>query len=459
MENVRITDLDELVLIVRDRGSRSYILEAINAYRGGAYRAAVIATWIAVTFDIIAKTRELAGQGDAAAITFVSSLDNAISAQNRQKLQTLENDLLKMAQEKFEFLSSHEYEDLFRLMRDRNLCAHPAFVNEDALFQPTPELVRTHIVHSVLHLLQHQPIQGKSVIKRITDDLIGNLFTYSESTSFIEYLKERYLKRAKKSLIQNLVDILLKDMLSEKPNSKPWRSKSALSAIEAVNIEIYEARIREKVPILISDLPEKDVHHVFKLLSFEERIWNWLPDHERLRIKSTLSSMDIDTQPDIVYAFECSENLELREALVAALKAQDFDFQLILIREFPKPMYIDVLIKLFSEVNNFRKAEKIGETLVDVSNHLTAEQVTQILQSSQINDQIYFANAMPKLLSNLFEVTRDSLYQTGSAWKSFIEARINATRSTTSSSSFPEVRQKLLDAGIAVVIGPIDTEE
>jgi len=40
MKEVRITDLDELALKVRDRISRSYILEAIDAYRG-AYRSSV----------------------------------------------------------------------------------------------------------------------------------------------------------------------------------------------------------------------------------------------------------------------------------------------------------------------------------------------------------------------------------------------------------------------------------
>ncbi|MDZ8025517.1 MAG: hypothetical protein RMY36_008055 [Nostoc sp. SerVER01] len=44
MNSLRLTDLDELVLTVRDKASGSYILEAVNAYRGGAYRAAIVAT-------------------------------------------------------------------------------------------------------------------------------------------------------------------------------------------------------------------------------------------------------------------------------------------------------------------------------------------------------------------------------------------------------------------------------
>ena len=60
-----ITDIDTLALAVRDRESRRLIAEAITAYRGGALRSAIMSTWIAVSFDIISKARELAAQGEA----------------------------------------------------------------------------------------------------------------------------------------------------------------------------------------------------------------------------------------------------------------------------------------------------------------------------------------------------------------------------------------------------------
>lgn len=133
MGSVILTDLDELVLTVRDKSSRSYILEAINAYRGGAYRAAIVATWIAVSYDIIAKIRELASQGDPQASTFVNNLNNAIETKNIPNLQKIEENLLEDAHKEangYGFLSLHEYTDLNRLKDDRNLCAHPAFVKQ-----------------------------------------------------------------------------------------------------------------------------------------------------------------------------------------------------------------------------------------------------------------------------------------------------------------------------------------
>jgi hypothetical protein len=98
---IRLADLDELALAVRDNLSRSHIMEAVAAYRGGAYRAAIVATWIAVTYDIIAKIRELAGQDDANALRFIGGLQTAIASRNIQQLQRIEADLLTKAKPRF----------------------------------------------------------------------------------------------------------------------------------------------------------------------------------------------------------------------------------------------------------------------------------------------------------------------------------------------------------------------
>ena len=128
MRTALLAELDDLVLTVRDRNSRSYILEAINAYRAEAYRAAIISTWVAVTYDVISKVRELATQGDAEAKKVVEGLDKDIDAQERgdasavARFQKFENELLDKALTKFEFVSRQEHVDLSRLKDDRNLC-------------------------------------------------------------------------------------------------------------------------------------------------------------------------------------------------------------------------------------------------------------------------------------------------------------------------------------------------
>ena len=199
-----LSDIDVLALSVRDRQSRRLINEAITAYRGGALRSALISTWISVAFDIIAKARELAGQGEAAPKAFVKKLDDAIEANDKRKLQTIEAELLTNANSDLQLLAPHEYDALSRLQEDRHLCAHPAFVVEDELYQPSPELVRAHIVHALQHLLVHAPLQGKSAIRRFEAALLSPSFP-ATAEEIGGFLRSRYLNRAKDVLVTNLL--------------------------------------------------------------------------------------------------------------------------------------------------------------------------------------------------------------------------------------------------------------
>src|SRR5690554_3279165 len=198
-----LTDIDTLALAVRDRESRRLIVEAITAYRGGALRSSIMSTWIAVAYDIISKARELGSQGEAAPKAFIDELDAAIARHEVRKLQAIESDLLKTANEQLQLFTPHEYEALRRLQEDRNLCAHPAFVVEDELYQPTLELVRSHIVHALQHLLIHAPLQGKSAVARFEADVLSPSFPQLSEDIGI-YLRSKYLDRAKDVLVTNL---------------------------------------------------------------------------------------------------------------------------------------------------------------------------------------------------------------------------------------------------------------
>ena len=54
-----LSDLDELVLKCRDQKATSYVKEAVSCYKAGAFRSSIVSTWIAVSFDIIDKLKEL----------------------------------------------------------------------------------------------------------------------------------------------------------------------------------------------------------------------------------------------------------------------------------------------------------------------------------------------------------------------------------------------------------------
>ena len=55
MYRPNIYDLDELLMMVNNKASLPYITDAVKAYYGGAYRAAIVSTWIAVMYDFDTK--------------------------------------------------------------------------------------------------------------------------------------------------------------------------------------------------------------------------------------------------------------------------------------------------------------------------------------------------------------------------------------------------------------------
>ncbi|MEJ7862405.1 MAG: hypothetical protein WKF90_12315 [Pyrinomonadaceae bacterium] len=325
MNYSKLTDLDELALTVRDRDSRLYINEAINAYRGSAYRSAIISTWIAVITDIISKIRELALQGDSNANSQITLLESAILSKNISQLQKIENELLGKAHNDFEFLSSQEFGDLQRLKEDRNYCAHPAFVGEGTLFQPQPEMVRAHIVHSILYLLQHQPVQGKSASNRVKADIARSSFP-ADLENVIKLLGAKYLNRAKDSFVRNLVIGILKNYLKDDDVELINRDQALIHTLIAVshhNLLIYEETLREKLNSIINSLNDKQLAKIFKLISADVRYWVLLNDSNKIRITSLLNTL---TTPELIEyrIFDAIQVLEFQEFISEKFKGLEY---------------------------------------------------------------------------------------------------------------------------------------
>jgi hypothetical protein len=304
----------------------SYISEAITAYRAGALRSALISTWTAVAYDIIAKIRELAGQGDPDAAAFVRDLDDAIAQQARgdaaaiPRLLKIENDLLDKALTKFEFLSRQEYVDLSRLKDDRNLCAHPAFTGEDLLFQPSPELVRGHIVHAITHLLQQPPVQGKNALARLKQDLLQPSFP-KDQAGVSAFMEHKYLNHIKGALLTNFITVFLKILLKKSEPDLKGKEDSVLRCLAAVRQHspaLYDATMAGQLPKLAEDLTDVQLRRVIRLFGMDQRCWSWLSRPLQLRLQTVVKDYAYDEDGTRDYLFEGLVISELRPLLLAA---------------------------------------------------------------------------------------------------------------------------------------------
>jgi hypothetical protein len=253
-----LADLDELVLLCRDDKARLYIVEAVACYRAGAYRSAIVATWIAVCYDIIDKLRELSLSGDKAAAVNLEKLEQARASNDFVRSLNFERDILTLARDQFELLSHLEHVDLFRLQEDRNRCAHPSLISQDQGFNPSGELARLHIRSAVLHLLQHQPVQGKYALERLVGEVRSEYFPET-SAKAAQALSSGPLKRPRDSLVRNFVIILMKDVLGATLGWKErHRALAALKGVKELHHRIFDITVEERLPILLRVLPDKE---------------------------------------------------------------------------------------------------------------------------------------------------------------------------------------------------------
>ena len=422
-----ITDIDVLALSVRDNESRRLIGEAITAYRGSALRSAIVSTWIAVVYDIIAKARELTAQGEAASRVLVHDLDNAIKAGDNRKMQKFESELLIKAVRDLQLLAPHEYTAFERLQRDRHLCAHPAFVVKDELYQPSPELVRSHIVHALEYLLVKAPLQGKSAIARFDADLLGSSFptTAEEIGSFI---RTRYLDQAKDVLVINL----LKAIVSAPFGAENAKYASKIRTLALTLREIANAKTRifdSEMPSIIArkfeSIEEDVLLRICPFIAYEPRIWDWLKESDRIRTRRLLETADTETLKSCC-AFDAIVADPVSKILSDRFDTFEKAVQISIIAEHPSKEFVCKGIKLYSDAVSYRHAEELGRSVIlSLAEYFDSADVEAVLKAASENGQIWNAHGTPDILERLFDETVSLLSESRPHWEEFVSGQID----------------------------------
>jgi hypothetical protein len=451
-----LADLDDLILTVRDRNSRSYISEAVRASRAGAYRSAIMSTWIAVAYDIISKIRELELQGDKAAIAFSANLNKAIQQYEKgnaaaiSQLQGIENDLLRQAFSQFEFLSAQECTDLQRLKDDRNLCAHPAFTTQSLLFQPTPESVRAHIVHAIRHLLQHPPVQGQSALVRLKDDLLQPSFP-ADQAAVSEFLRHRYLNHIKDALLDNFVTVFLKILVRQSEPDLIGKEASVVRCLIAIREHSparYESKMRQQVVQLAENLTDSELGRILRLFGFERRCWDWIPQSVRIRFQSIIRSYRFDAGPSD-YVFEGFAVPDLVSELTSTFASLQPHEKLALISRNPRQEFTEAAIELYRTyaADSWRNAETVGrDAILPLAKHFSAEQIEAITQIVSDVHDVRTANDTPGIVAQLFERIAPIHTATRESWRGLVDRLVEQGK------LFQPLQQAMIGAGMLTAI-------
>lgn len=441
-----LTDIDSLCLSVRDGESRRLISEAVTAYRGGAFRSAIMATWIAVAYDIISKARELAAQGEVAPKAFIDDLDLAIDSTDIPRRQNIERLLLKTAYDTLQLLAPHEFDALSRMYADRHLCAHPAFVADDELFQPTPELVRSHLIHALQYLLIHAPLQGKSAVSRFEADVLSPSFPTS-SQDIGAYVRSKYLDRAKDVLVSNLIKGLLTASFGTervKFVGKERLLAQTLREIAVAKTAIYDQVVPPFVARRFEAVADDVLLKICALLEADTRIWTWISEPVRIRIRTLLSSSTL-ANLKAAGAFDAFAIPELADVLMVRFDAFDEDTQISVISENPRREFVDRAIELYSGAGGWRHAEMLGRALmVRLATFFTADDIRRVLESVMSNGQIGGASGTPAILDTVFDLSMAVLPEARPHWQNFVDAMTTQQRGDlTAHHAYPSIRAKL----------------
>jgi hypothetical protein len=416
----RLTDLDALLLSVRNPLSRSYADEAIKAYRAGSPKAAIVAIWVAVTYDIISKIRELADGGEQAATSFITLFDQNVAANNVQKLLQIENTLLETAESQFDFIDPISRRHFERLKEDRNLCAHPAFTSDGELFTPEPELVRLYLVEAVRNLLSQRPVQGRTVLTLFDRDFRGTAFPL-ESDAIPGYVESRYLANTKRSVLASFATVLAKALFRAPPAGWeprlrliPW----ALQAVKTHDQGIWAATVVPQLIRLIDDCEDVYLANAYAVLRLFPEILGGLPPAAADRLRAVVTNSEPEATD--VRIFEAGEIAGFRETAAAKFAASARHIQVAALQRLPTQTYWDTAIARFRESGSYRGAENnFGGFITPFEPIATLDNMRDVFEVVRTNDQVSYASGIPEMLAafvgaiaSRYPLTLDHLQET-----------------------------------------------
>lgn len=440
-------DLDELVVLCKDKSAKQFIQEAVACYRVGAFRSCIVSTWNAVVFDFLHKLRQLDQTGNGDASQLLKEYEERIkhfeesSKPDVKGLWEFESSIPDLALKKFELISPPEYTDVKRLLEDRSRCAHPSMISLEQTFEATAELARYHLRSAVMHLLQHSPVQGKAALERIWQDIASEYFP-KEPESAVKYFQKGPLTRARPSLIRSVVIGLTVSLLTEDcPQEELERQFSALNAISLMYPQEVGMILNDKLSdIIMNKVTDENWDKVVTYLK-KFPVWEKLSEPCIIKARNFIQRLNITQNTDIIlYALRIDflrssveqklQNASLDEILEVIDRCKSYQILLssdlldlanlannLLQQRLPNPL--SEFIDDFEKSGSYAGAECNIRKLAKVMHLLDSSQWERVLNAFCNNDQIHYSWGCQSTICSLFEESIKLYNSIQPYWNSF----------------------------------------
>ncbi|MBV7469474.1 hypothetical protein [Aeromonas sp. sif0611] len=392
---------------IYDHRTKKYFEEVYKCYANGCYRSATVMLWSVVVCDIIFKLQELRDlHSDTAAEKILLEIE--VLQKDDPYSPKWEKELIKKVFERTQLLDTASNHKVMLIQDHRHLSAHPVISDEDTLFEPTQEMIRSDIRNSIEVMLSKPPFMSQKVLSSFVLDLekVKNLFPSDSALN--KYIESKYLKAINKEVLAKIFKGLWKFAFrSEDKNSTDNRqiNTRALKLIFEKERQFMIESIKAE-PAYYSNI-SKDPEAIKTLIDFismEKTIYDALEDSAKELIKPVLKD-DLSYFGIAFFLFEPpEEHVKKLTRWISEgyykkygengcfLNKRHQDKLRDVCHEFGlHSEYRDFGIACFVNSFDFERADLYFDRYIDKEiNQYSKEQLTTILDGANKNNQCYW---------------------------------------------------------------------
>ncbi len=418
-----IADMDEFVLKCTDNNSKLFIEEAVKSYKAGAYRACINNTWLALVMNITFKIEQLALMNDAEAVKQKENLDKIKERNNISEMLNFERDILKTAKEKFEFFDDITLIDLQRIQEDRNRCSHPLLNIDNEPFIPSAELARHHLYLAVEKVISEGNVFGKAALDKLLELINNPVFPIKYEDAAI-VLQKSYLSSPKKSLIVNLIKIMVKEILNNDNNLRNNISKeNVLEYLIKQYRDITEETLRTSLNKIINVSNTLHLRNSRNLLYIDSVIWEILTEDTQIMIQQYVQKLPSEHFEDIDTWLNFEPTKEQARIRISYSTREELMFHnpfFIIPKEIRERGF-----ELYLQSKNYNDANTFADTVESIINDAGKDELVSFISKIRNNSQVYNSNSIGTILwkirnSNLFTVDEFNQILRGNDLKKFV---------------------------------------
>ncbi|MCL0005113.1 hypothetical protein MKT61_018460, partial [Providencia rettgeri] len=197
--DAKIFSLESQKNKIYDKRTRKYFEEVYKSYANDCYRSATVMLWSVVVCDIIFKLQELQDvHNDKVAEKIL--LEIKILQEDDPYSPKWEKELIKKVFERTQLLDTASNHKVLLIQEHRHLSAHPVISDEDTLFEPTQEMIKSDIRNAIEVILSKPPFMSQKILSTFVSDLERVKDLFPSDIALKKYLDAKYFKSMNKNV-------------------------------------------------------------------------------------------------------------------------------------------------------------------------------------------------------------------------------------------------------------------